>query len=139
MKNISWTFALACLGLMILLAAPAAAQANGVRAEIPFAFTVADQTLPAGAYRIDIEKSHSIARIRSEDGKGVWVARLVVGAIDRTGNLDGGRLRFTKHGERYILRDIWKAGSRLSEPVAPSRLPRELSNAGGVRYVTTTR
>jgi hypothetical protein len=141
MKNLfSWKSAAGLLGLVALLAAPVAAQAPAVRADVPFAFTVADQTLPAGAYRFSVEFDQKLVRITEEGGNKVWLARIVAGGSDReAANLDNGLLRFSRHGDRYLLNGVWRAGAVRGAAVMPSRLPREVAKSSGVRDVPGTR
>jgi hypothetical protein len=141
MKNLfSWKFAAGLLGMATLIAATAAAQAPAIRADVPFAFTIADQTLPAGAYRFSVELDHKLVRITDEGGKKVWLARIVAGGFDRAGgDLNGGLLRFDRHGDRYLLSGVWRAGAVRGSAVMPSRLPRELAKSSGVRDVQGTR
>jgi hypothetical protein len=139
-KLFSWKSAAVLAGLVVLLAAPAAAQTPAVRAEVPFAFTVADQTFPAGEYRFLIDSDRMVVHIREERGLGIWLARLIPGASDRPkGNAEKGLLRFYKYGDRYVLNGIWRAGSAQGNAVTPSRLPRELAKTRSVRDVPATR
>lgn len=139
MKNLlSWMSAAACLGLPLLLATPAAAQAPAIRAEVPFTFTVCDQVLPPGEY--EFLKEGSSIRITRTDSTKIWLARVVGGGEDRSSqNLDKGMLRFDRHGDRYLLRGMWRAGATSSYAVMPSRVPREYSRADGGRDVLATR
>ena len=141
MKNLfSWKSAVGVLGMAVLMAGTSAAQSPSVRADVPFAFTVADQTLPAGAYRFSVEFDQKFVRITEEAGNKVWLARVVAGGSDRAaGDPNGGLLRFTRHGDRYLLTGIWGAGAVRGSAVMPSRLPRELAKSSGVRDVQGTR
>jgi hypothetical protein len=139
-KLFSWKSAAVVLGLIVLPAVPAAAQGSAIQADIPFAFTVSDQTLPAGEYRFDVNLHQKVVRISQKSGNRVWLARLAAGGSDRsTANLDRGLLRFDRHGDRYLLSGVWAPGSARSTAVMPSRLPRELAKSNGARDVQGTR
>jgi hypothetical protein len=137
-RLLSWIIPAGSMGLLVLLATPAAAQAPAVRAEIPFSFTVADQVLPPGDYVF--AKDQSIIRITAVESNRVWMARVTGGGSDRSAaSLHQGMLRFDRHGDLYVLSGVWRAGSRSSYAVAPSRLPREYARSHGVRDVVGTR
>jgi hypothetical protein len=139
-KLFSWKSAAVLPVLVVLLAAPAAAQTPAVRADVPFAFTVADQTFPAGVYRFSVDLDHMLVVIREERGLGIWLARLVPGDSSRPlRDTEKGLLRFYKYGDRHVLNGIWRAGSAQGNAVTPSRLPRELAKTRSVRDVPATR
>ena len=60
----------AVIGMSVLLASAATAQADTLDVKIPFAFTVGAKTLPAGAYRIerDTLTAPYVVLIRGEHG-----------------------------------------------------------------------
>ena len=60
----------AVIGMGVILASAATAQAETIDVKIPFAFTVGTKTLPAGEYRIerDILRAPSVVLIRGEHG-----------------------------------------------------------------------
>jgi hypothetical protein len=78
------------------------AQSNGVRATVPFDFTVGDKLLPAGTYTIKAQSAHVIV-IRNYD-KPISMLSLVDGASNRSPN--GGKLKFNRYGSQYFLSEI---------------------------------
>jgi hypothetical protein len=92
------------------------AQAKGVRADVPFDFTVGNQLLPAGTYTIQTESQGLIA-IKNHD-KPISVFTLV----DRDGGKvpNGGKLRFHKYGDRYFLSEILCSWADMNVKVRPS-------------------
>ena len=141
MKNLfSWKSVAVSVGLLALLAAPANAQSPAIRADVPFAFTAANQTLPPGQYRFAIEVDRMLLKITDLDGTGIWVARLVPGGSDRhVVDLEKGMLRFHQYGGRYFLSDIWRSGTVQGNALMPSRVPKELGSAPRVRDVKATK
>jgi hypothetical protein len=78
------------------------AQSNGVRANVPFDFTVGDKLLPAGTYTIKEQSDHVIV-IKNHD-KPISTVSLVYGDSNKTAN--GGTLKFHRYGSQYFLTEI---------------------------------
>jgi hypothetical protein len=78
------------------------AQSNGVRANVPFDFTVGDKLLPAGTYTIKEQSNHVIV-IKNHD-KPIAMVSLVNG--DYNPSPDSGRLMFHRYGSQYFLTEI---------------------------------
>ncbi len=78
------------------------AQSQQIRADVPFAFTVGNQLLPAGTYTIRT-KSEGLVAIKNHD-KPITVLTLV----DRDGAKapNSGKLMFHRYGDRYFLSEI---------------------------------
>ena len=93
------------------------AQSKGVRADVPFAFTVGNQLLPAGDYTIQTESQGLIA-IKNHD-KPIAVLTLV----DRDGAKaqNPGKLMFHKYGNQYFLSEILCNWADMDVSVRPSR------------------
>ena len=93
------------------------AQSNGVRATVPFDFTVGDKLLPSGTYTIKQGSSHVIV-IRSHD-KPISALSIVNQSDDRAAN--GGKLLFHKYGDRYFLSEILCDGANLDVQIPFSK------------------
>ena len=78
------------------------AQSNGVRATVPFDFTVGDKLLPAGTYTIK-EQSDHVIMVTNHD-KPIAMVSLVNGDSNRSPN--GGKLKFHRYGSQYFLSEI---------------------------------
>jgi hypothetical protein len=78
------------------------AQSNGVRANVPFDFTVGDKLLPAGTYTIK-EQSEHVIMVKNHD-KPITTLILVNGDGNRSPN--GGKLKFHRYGSQYFLSEI---------------------------------
>jgi hypothetical protein len=78
------------------------AQSNGVRATVPFDFTVGNKLLPSGTYTIK-QGSSNVIVIRSHD-KPISALSIVNQSGHRASN--GGKLMFHRYGDRYYLSEI---------------------------------
>ena len=84
------------------LAGTSFAQSTGVRANVPFDFTVGNKLLPAGTYTIKEQSDHLIM-ITNHD-KPIAAISLVNGDSHRSPN--GGKLMFHRYGSQYFLSEI---------------------------------
>jgi hypothetical protein len=74
-------------------------------AEVPFAFQVAEQTLPRGTYAVRQADNGRDVRIWNEKVAGVGMS---CAALKRKfGKAQGARLVFENHAGRYFLSEIW--------------------------------
>jgi hypothetical protein len=100
MKRIS---AIALFSIATLAAANGLfAQESAVKANIPFNFTVGNQSMPAGEYTISTPAEH-VVEIQSADSRYVDMALAHEADPARTGSAE---LVFDKCGEFYFLRRI---------------------------------
>jgi hypothetical protein len=87
-----------------VLAGTSFAQSNGVRATVPFDFTVGNRLLPAGTYTIEKQpKNASVIMIRSHDKP---IATLSLVNPDGNKSPNGGKLLFHRYGGQYFLSEI---------------------------------
>jgi hypothetical protein len=99
MKN--FLLLLAVLGLLL---APAAAQSNGVSADIPFQFLVNGTVLPAGHYEITISNLQNRALLTNTDtGQKILTD---FRDISLNGKHPSTKLVFALNGEHYVLHQI---------------------------------
>ena len=91
-----------CILAIALVAActGAMAQQQGLRANIPFDFTVGDTSMPAGEYSIS-SPSYDVLELKSD-------SHIVLIASSRSYNESnsGGRLVFGKYGDQYFLHEV---------------------------------
>jgi hypothetical protein len=99
-KSVLRTFA--TLGLSALLVPLASAQSS-IDVTVPFDFTVASSTLPAGEYRI-LQVVPSVLQIQRFDGKSsIMTGTLPVESNKRPGD---SRLTFNRYGDHYFLAGV---------------------------------
>jgi hypothetical protein len=107
----------------ILTIATANAQAGRVSADIPFDYSVAGKTMPAGEYSVDIQ-SNGLIVLRSREHADSAI--LFGGKVESHKVQTEASLVFTKYGDKYFLSKIWALpGTNAGIEVPPSRAERE--------------
>lgn len=123
-------------GLFAILAvANAHAQTSRVqKANIPFSFTVADQTFPAGEYiveRVNPSSDKAALAIKSADGR---MNRIVLTIPVQAGRTqENARLVFNHYGDHYFLAEVWTPADNTGMALPQSRSERSLARNGGHR------
>jgi hypothetical protein len=85
------------------LAGTSFAQSNGVRATVPFDFTVGNKLLPSGTYTIKEAMNTHMIVITSHDKP---IAALSLVNQDGNKSPNGGKLLFHRYGGQYFLSEI---------------------------------
>jgi len=108
----------------LLAASTAVGQTNrgDVFTNIPFAFTVANHTLPPGRYIIT-HPSEKVLRIFNSHNTGMFALTNRVEAKAP----EGSKMVFHRYGDAYFLSEVWVAGSRTGRKVLQSRAEKELT------------
>jgi hypothetical protein len=102
-----------------VLAGTSFAQSNGVRATVPFDFTVGTKLLPSGTYTIEKDRLHAnVIEIRSHD-KAIAVLSLVHPDGNKSPKV--GQLRFHKYGGQYFLSEILSEQAGMNVELSPSK------------------
>ena len=123
---------------VLLTAATVFAQSEShwlMKVHIPFSFTVADQTLPAGIYNIYTVTQSRGVRITNVDGKHTTIVGTVFNYAKSAS--PAARLVFNQYGSEYFLAQIWSAGEDLSRNPPPGKKAAELAKAGAVIQTST--
>ncbi len=81
-----------------------------IRANVPFAFRVGDQLMPAGPYQVLHMHARDVLVIRSLDDK----AAVMVHSISGEYSGDAAKLVFYSYGEAYFLRQVWIPGINVN-------------------------
>ncbi len=105
----------------------AVAQAETVRANIPFAFLAGDQLMPAGTYTVNLDRARSLMSLNS----GTETARVIAFNSEFGKGNEPGMLLFHKYGDQYLLTRVKTSGTREGFEVAPGRSAREAIRRGG--------
>lgn len=113
--------------LFALVLAPASFGQAGLfelRADVPFEFHIGGKVMPAGNYRISPTNNNSVV-IAAMEPDGPRAAALT--NLSGGGNAhDRSELVFTRYGDKYFLRQIWRAGLSNGRELPPARTEREI-------------
>ena len=128
--------ALMTLIVALTIAAPTVHAQTILTANVPFAFTVGQNQLPAGSYAVK-EVGDRATLIQSKDGN-----ERVLGIYQYAGPAKPHetKLVFNKIGDHYFLCQIWTSVRGQGLQVPPSNLEKEMQTAstgttGGVETV----
>jgi hypothetical protein len=100
------------LAALAIGAAPVLAAEMNCR--VPFSFVAAGETLPPGLYHVSKEIPATYLTIRG-NGKGV----VVLSTGMQAGRPVEPMLLFEKHGDEYVLSQVWMGGRRGRQVIAP--------------------
>jgi hypothetical protein len=108
MKTSIRTLALASLVTLTSLPQTLHAQTKALTAQInvPFAFDYGAKHLSPGMYRIDMQHQNLLI-LRGSAGPVMAMTRSEI----NNGRMNSGRAVFTKHGDRFVLDELWIAGN----------------------------
>lgn len=102
-------------GLMIALlltisATPAFAADFTLKVNVPFAFRLNSETLPAGDYTFFVDRGADMVSINGPKGSGGNIPLMTLLGPARTNDWDG-HLVFDKVGNTYQLSEVWQPGA----------------------------
>jgi hypothetical protein len=111
-------------------------------ANIPFAFSVLDKTMPAGQYRIQQSAMthQGVLHIQNAvNGESVVVLAPTSNASYTTKENVQAKVIFHRYGDRYFFSEVWTADGNLCGKVQPSKLEKETRiNAGEKQMALVT-
>jgi hypothetical protein len=132
------------IALMVLvgsMAVAAQAQTSGrseLRANIPFAFQVGNQTLAAGEYtvrQINPSSDRAMLLLRSKDGR----SSAMIQMNDVQGKAgDSARLVFHRYGNQFYFAEAWTSADSTGLQAAPSRAERAAREIAGMKSTSET-
>jgi hypothetical protein len=79
-----------------------------LKADVPFDFTAARKTLPAGQYMVERDSAAGLITIRSVDGRNAAMA-ITTGESSIVARQTG-TLVFHRYGRKYFLSEVWTPG-----------------------------
>jgi len=129
MKKQTLISASLCLVVGLTLVS-ANAQAGGVKANVPFSFTVSGRTFPAGDYMM-MAKSH---QLNIEDGHGRIVAMVLANEVSGRFAGENGRIIFHCYRDRCFLAQVWSRSQENGHEVLTSRAEANLAKEEKGKY-----
>jgi hypothetical protein len=122
------------LALASYLIMPAAQAADKATFDVPFAFTVAGSTFPAGSYDVQRDAGKNLVTLKSIDSQ---KAIMRVGYAVQTLRMSPDcKLKFHKYGDSYYLSSVWMADTNTGTELPKSKAEREhVARSAGVVLV----
>jgi len=123
------SFLLAGLLVLSSMAATQVARAQqAMVADIPFAFTAGNVTLPAGEYRVQkLDGNSAVLLIRCSDASAA--AMVITNAAQAKELQSQSKLIFKRYDNRYFLSQVWTAGSIRGRQLPKSSQEKELAQS----------
>ncbi|HEY3027520.1 MAG TPA: hypothetical protein VGJ55_15325, partial [Pyrinomonadaceae bacterium] len=101
------------------------AQSKKLAADIPFDFTVGNQTMTSGEYSVRSITNDGTGLVIKSDDTGKSVMRLS-NSIEPQRNKTQARLVFHRYGQRYFLAEVWTGGDSEGRKLLESREERAI-------------
>jgi hypothetical protein len=123
-------FILAVLFLLGVLTAGSmyAQSGNGIKADIPFAFTVVDQTFLAGEYSAKQFSDTPLVLLRGAENSSAMAMSYGIGG-GQNFNVEP-KLVFRRYGEQYFLAQVWMgAGNAVAREIPKSSKERQVARS----------
>ncbi|HYO89983.1 MAG TPA: hypothetical protein VEQ40_00015 [Pyrinomonadaceae bacterium] len=128
-REILKSFAVLMLALSIVSLTAQAQSADQLKANIPFSFTIGNQTLPAGEY--------TVRYVNQNSGKNALLFKSLDGRTSRIVNMNTAQssraevkasLVFNQYGDSYFLSEVWTGGDQYGLSLPKSRAERQMKN-----------
>ena len=119
----------AVAGLMALCSFGATQVARAqepMKANIPFAFSVGEKTLPPGEYRVEkLQSNNFVLLVRCTDSS----ASAMVHTISKYAREQQteSKLVFHRYNDSYFLAEVWNAGNSIGRELAKSPREKEIA------------
>ena len=118
--------ALAMLAVALMISVPMTQAQSRVRADVPFAFSLEQSSMPAGGYEISSIDEKVISVRNLETGQ----ARLLIASMHVQASQDQhAKLVFHKCGDQYFLSQIWDGSGNDGIELPASKREKELNMA----------
>ena len=117
-----------CLLLTAAVFAQMASSQQLMKVNIPFAFGVEDQSLPAGQYLVFTVTPERSIRIVSADGKHSAIVNTLPNYAKEPSS--NSRLVFHSYGNEYFLAEVWTAGQDVARNPLSSKKAMESASNG---------
>jgi hypothetical protein len=97
-------------------------------ATVPFAFTVENSNLPAGAYTVSILPPYNMIKVQSADGRKASMISAIPSC--KSGESKQAKLVFHRFRNEYFLAQVWEQGSNVHRDLRSGDRARELARSG---------
>lgn len=125
MRKIAMSIATAIVGVLL---SAASVYGQTVKADIPFAFQAANQTLPAGQYEVSTRNAvPSTVIVRNRESKQALAALVSKAQSQRTPDVS--KFIFRRYGDQYFLAQIFIAGRTEGTELIKTKAERRLIKA----------
>ena len=135
MKKLLFIFVL--LSLLSFVTGGSIYAQNRVRADIPFAFTVANELLPAGSYTAERHWTLPAALLLASENLGTRVNALTIGVDFNPVKTVNPTLVFRRYGQQYFLAKVWMGmGDSVGREIPKSAKERQVAkNSSGPELI----
>ncbi len=121
--------------LVAALAVPLSAQTMTLTANIPFAFTIADKTLPAGEYMIRSAGDPYVLILQGERHNAAALTMTNPEVVVRTEHpAEATKLVFNRYGTRYFLSEVVNGYTASGFVVPMPKAERELTKTASAEH-----
>ncbi|HZL65777.1 MAG TPA: hypothetical protein VFC15_00120 [Candidatus Limnocylindrales bacterium] len=121
--------ALTMLAVALMISVPTLQAQSRVRADVPFAFSLEQTSMPAGGYEVSSIEDKVLA-VRN---LGTGQARLLIASmhveVSQASGTPHAKLVFNKYGDQYFLSQIWDGQSQSGIALSESKREKELKMA----------
>ena len=119
-KGITMLTMIVAIAFATAVVSAQAQSAKTVISHIPFEFVVADQTLPAGEYRVNRSIGNAL-KISTGDAAAFRLTNEIEPSKDRRA-----RLVFHRYGNQYFLAEVWTGAGEAGRQLLKSRQERAI-------------
>ena len=129
LKAVTMLVAIVTLAFASALATSAATSAQNSESlvvNIPFEFSIAGKTLPAGEYIVTraTQNDQTTMSIKNANGKGS--ALVMTKTVDANERQRQSRLVFNRYGSHYFLSQVWTSGQEIGRELYKGKQERSL-------------
>lgn len=132
-REILKSFTMLMLTVALAALTVQAQSANQMKANIPFQFTIGNQTLPAGDYivrYVNQDSGKTALLFKSADGRTSRIVNMM--STQKTDVQTKASLVFNQYGESYFLSEVWTGGDQYGLALPKSRTERDLNQMAKV-------
>jgi hypothetical protein len=133
MKKQLWQIMALLAALLMSSSAFAQSKGGNLIVDIPFSFTMADHTFPAGRYTVQ-HMGDPVLRIV---GAGRQSALVMTNRVERRAQESSRKIVFHRYDDVYFLSEVWDSAVSIGRKVPMSRAEKKLEKTGDERQIAT--